>query len=65
MRILQSSVFRALCAIVFGYLLVIYRNQMLHWTTIAFGALFFLSGLVSVIAYYAEKRRAANMAERR
>jgi uncharacterized membrane protein HdeD (DUF308 family) len=37
---------------------------MLHWTTIAFGALFFLSGLVSVIAYYAEKRRAANMAER-
>ena len=64
MRILQSSVFRALCAIVFGYLLVIYRNQMLHWTTIAFGALFFLSGLVSVIAYYAEKRRAASMAER-
>lgn len=64
MRILQSSVFRSLCAIVFGYLLVIYRNQMLHWTTIAFGALFFLSGLVSVIAYYAEKRRAANMAER-
>ena len=64
MRILQSSVFRALCAIVFGYLLVIYRNQMLHWTTRAFGALFFLSGLVSVIAYYAEKRRAANMAER-
>ena len=64
MRILQSSVFRALCAIVFGYLLVIYRNQMLHWTTIAFGALFFLSGLVSVIAYYAEKQRAANMAER-
>ena len=64
MRILQSSVFRALCAIVFGYLLVIYRNQMLHWTTIAFGDLFFLSGLVSVIAYYAEKRRAANMAER-
>ncbi len=64
MRILQSSVFRALCAIVFGYLLVIYRNQMVHWTTIAFGALFFLSGLVSVIAYYAEKRRAANMAER-
>ena len=64
MRILQSSVFRALCAIVFGYLLVIYRNQMLHWTTIAFGALFFLSGLVSVIAYYVEKRRAANMAER-
>jgi len=45
-------------------LLVIYRNQLLHWTVIAFGVLFFISGLVSVIAYYAEKRRMANMAER-
>ncbi|MBP5570794.1 MAG: DUF308 domain-containing protein [Prevotella sp.] len=64
MRIIQSSIFRALLAIVFGYLLVMYRNELLHWTTIAFGGLFFLSGLVSVIAYYAEKRHAANMAER-
>ena len=64
MRILQSSIFRALLAVVFGYLLVMYRNELLHWTTVAFGALFFLSGLVSVIAYYAEKRRAKNIADR-
>ncbi|MBO5624801.1 MAG: DUF308 domain-containing protein [Prevotella sp.] len=64
MRIIQSSIFRALLAIVFGYLLVMYRNELLHWTTIAFGCLFFLSGLISVIAYYVEKRRAMNIANR-
>ena len=63
MRILQSSLFRALCAIVAGYLLAVYREQMLHWTTIAFGGLFFLSGLVSLITYYSEKRRAMKTAE--
>ena len=64
MRIIQSSIFRALLAIVFGYLLVMYRNELLHWTTVAFGGLFFLSGLVSIIAYYVEKRRAMNIADR-
>ena len=64
MRIIQSSIFRALLSIVFGYLLVMYRNELLHWTTIAFGCLFFLSGLISVIAYYVEKRRAMNIADR-
>lgn len=64
MRIIQSSIFRALLAIVFGYLLVMYRNELLHWTTIAFGCLFFLSGLISVIAYYVEKRRVMNIADR-
>jgi uncharacterized membrane protein HdeD (DUF308 family) len=64
MRIIQSSIFRALLAIVFGYLLVMYRNELLHWTTIAFGGLFFLSGLISIIAYYVEKRRAMNIADR-
>jgi len=63
MKVIQSSVFRAVCAIASGYLLVIYRNDMLHWATIAIGALFFLSGLISVVAHYAEKRRMANMAE--
>ena len=64
MRIIQSSIFRALLAIVFGYLLVMYRNELLHWTTIAFGCLFYLSGLISVIAYYVEKRLAMNIADR-
>ena len=63
MRILQSSIFRALCAILFGYFLVIYRQELLHWTTVAFGCLFFLSGLVSVIAYLARKRQSAKLAD--
>ena len=64
MRILQSSIIRAICAIAVGYLLVMYRTEMVQWLTIATGALFFISGLVSVIAYYAEKRRAEKTAER-
>ena len=64
MRILQSSIIRAICAIVVGYLLVMYRTEMVQWLTIATGALFFISGLVSIIAYYAEKRKAQKTAER-
>lgn len=64
MRILQSSIIRAICAVVVGYLLVMYRTEMVQWLTIATGALFFISGLVSVIAYYAEKHKAQKTAER-
>ena len=63
MKILQSSIFRALCAIFFGYFLVIYRQELLRWTTIAFGCLFFLSGLISIITYYARKSQSAKLAE--
>lgn len=63
MKTLQSSLVRTLCAIVAGYLLAVYREQMLHWTTIAVGALFFFSGLVSVITYFSEKRRANKTAD--
>ena len=63
MRILQSSIVRAVCACVVGYLLVMYRTEMLQWLTIAIGALFFVSGLISVIMYYVEKRKAERTAE--
>lgn len=62
MRILQSSLLRAICAIVIGYLLVMYRTDMLQWMTIAAGGLFFISGLISVITYYVEKKRAERLA---
>ncbi len=64
MRILQSSLLRAACAIAVGYLLVIYRHDMVRWMTIVSGALFFISGLISVIAYYIEKRRVQDVAEK-
>lgn len=64
MRILQSSVVRALCAAAVGYLLVMYRNDMVRWLTMAIGALFLVSGIISVLIYYSEKRKARNAAER-
>ena len=64
MRILQSSLLRSVCAIVVGYMLVMYRHDTIHWMTIIFGALFFISGLISVIAYYIEKRRVQDVAEK-
>lgn len=63
MRILQSSIIRAVCACAVGYLLVMYRTEMVQWLTIAIGALFFVSGLISVIMYYVEKRKAERTAE--
>ena len=56
MRLLQSSVFRAVVAVIIGALLVKYRQDTVTWLTIAVGILFFLSGLASVIIYYVNKR---------
>ncbi len=56
-RVLQSSIFRALCAIIVGVLLVKYREETVTGITIAIGVLFFVSGMVSIIAYYAARNR--------
>lgn len=58
MKIVQSSLFRAVCAIIVGVLLIQYREQTVTWITIAIGVLFFLSGLFSLITYYTSKRYA-------
>ena len=55
MKIIQYSVFRALCAIAVGALLVKYREDMVEWMTIAIGVLFFLSGLTAMIASMGKK----------
>ena len=52
MKILQSSFFRAFTAIIVGGLLILYRQDMMQWLTIAIGILFFLSGVISLTAYY-------------
>ena len=59
MKVLQSSLLRAVVAIIVGVLLVKYREDTMRWMTIAAGILFFLSGLISVIVYYYEKRETA------
>ena len=56
MRILQSSVFRALCAIITGALLVMYPDNTVKGITVAIGVLFLVSGLISCITYFWAKR---------
>ena len=56
MKILTYSIFRALCAIAVGALLVKYREQMVEWMTIAIGVLFFLSGMIAMIASMGRKK---------
>ena len=57
MKVLQSSIFRAICAIAVGALLVKYREQTVTWITITIGVIFFVSGLISCFAYFSAKRR--------
>ena len=52
MKILQSSVFRAICAIAIGIMLIKYPDNTVTWITIAIGVLFLLSGVISLVAYY-------------
>ncbi len=58
MKVIHSSLFRALCAIIVGCLLIEYREQTVTWITIAIGVLFFLSGVVSLATFYSAKRNA-------
>lgn len=58
MRVMQSSFFRALCAIVIGGLLIKYREQTVTWMTIVIGVMFLLSGVVSCAAYLSARSRA-------
>ena len=57
MKVFRSSVFRALCAIVIGALLVKYREQTVTWITVAIGIIFLVSGIISIIAWFSAKRK--------
>ena len=56
MKIFQSSIFRAICAIAIGILLIKYPDNTVTWMTVAIGILFLLSGLISVIVYVNARR---------
>lgn len=58
MKIFQSSIFRAGCAIVVGVLLLKYPQDGVTWLTQAIGALFLLSGVIALIAYWQARRHA-------
>lgn len=61
MKVIHSSLFRAVCAIIVGILLIQYREQTVTWITISIGVLFFLSGVVSLASYYSAKHAAEKM----
>ena len=61
MKVIHSSIFRAVCAIIVGVLLIQYREQTVTWMTFAIGVLFFLSGVISLASYWAAKRNAEKM----
>lgn len=58
MKILQSSVFRAVCAIAIGVLLIMYPDNTVTGITVAIGVLFLVSGLVSCLTYLQARRHA-------
>lgn len=59
MRILQSSLFRALSALIIGGLLIKYPDNTVNWITISIGVLFLLSGIVSILTYLNARRHSS------
>ena len=52
MKILQSYVFRAICAIAVGAMLIKNPDSTVKGITIAIGILFLVSGVISCVAYF-------------
>ena len=57
MKILQSSVFRAISALAIGILLIKYPDNTVTWITVAIGCLFLVSGIISLVVYYHATRQ--------
>ncbi len=62
MKLIQNSIFRALCAVTIGALLIKYRDEMVEWMTILIGILFFLSGLIAFFVWFFGKKKAKKKA---
>ena len=52
MKLIKTSFFRAITAVIVGVLLIMYREETITWLTISIGILFFLSGLITCIIYF-------------
>lgn len=59
MKILQSSIFRAICAIVVGGMLIKNPDSTVKGITIAIGVLFLISGIISCVAYFNARMHSA------
>ena len=58
MKIFQSSIFRALTAIVVGVLLIKFPQDGVTWLTVAIGVLFLISGIIALLAYMNARKHA-------
>ena len=59
MKVLQSSVFRAICAIAVGAMLIKNPDSTVKGITIAIGVLFLVSGVISCLAYFNSRLHSA------
>lgn len=59
MKLFQSSIFRAMCAIIVGILLIKFPQDGVTWLTVAIGVLFLISGVIAVMAYWNARKHAA------
>mgnify|MGYP002620332671 CR=1 FL=1 len=62
MKFLQSYVFRAMCAIVMGLLLIRFPDNTMVGITIAIGVLFLIAGVGSIVSYVVARRSATDVA---
>ena len=62
MKFFQSYVFRALCAIVMGLLLIRFPDNTMVGITIAIGVLFLISGVGSIATYIVARKEATDVA---
>lgn len=58
MKILRSSIFRAVCAIITGILLINNPDSTVRWITIAIGLMFLVSGVISCATYFVARKNA-------
>lgn len=59
MKILQSSIFRAICSIAVGAMLIKNPDSTVKGITIAIGVLFLVSGVISCLAYFNARMHSA------
>lgn len=57
MKVLQSSIFRAICSIIVGALLIKYPINTATWLIVAIGVLFLLPGIISCLVYINARRK--------
>ena len=58
MRQISAFLLRAVLTVVAGVLMIEYRDEMVSWLTKLLGVIFFTSGVISCVVYYAGRRRA-------